>query len=86
MGNVDEYPWVAMMNILATRAALCMAIAISRRCYFAIENPDRSTVTSFPYFDYLLKISHYLDIYAGVPDRCQRIFWYLICMYDRYNI
>ena len=80
MGNVEDYPWVELMNIIATRAAICIALAISRRAYWMIENPDRSTIPQYPYFEYLLKICKILDKYAGVPDRQQQVFWWLICI------
>lgn len=79
MGNRHDYDWVETMNIVATRAALCIALAIARRCYFMIENPKQSCLPSFPYFDYLLQICHQLDHYAGVSDRTQFIYWCLTC-------
>ena len=81
MGNWEKYSWVELMNILATRAAICIAVALSRRCYFMVENPDRSTLPSFPYFDHLLQVSKILDIFAGVSDRQQKIFLWLICIW-----
>lgn len=76
-----DFEWVQVMNVVATRAAICIAIALSRRCYFMIENPRQSTVGSFPYFDYMLQIAHQLDLYAGMPDLQQTVFWWLTCNY-----
>ena len=75
MGNVSNFEWVGLMNVIATRAAIFMAVGIARRIYFMVENPDRSSLPNYPYFDYLLQICHTLDRYAGFKDRTQEVSW-----------
>lgn len=75
MGNTS-YEWVELMNAVAVRAAICIAIALSRKCYFMIENPRQSTLPDFPYYGFLLTVAKTLDGFAGnTTHRC--VYWCL---------
>lgn len=80
MGDTS-YEWVEMMNIVAVRTAICLAVALARKCYFMIENPRQSTLPNFPYYDYLLQVANCLDILAGHCDQLQCTYWWLNCIY-----
>ena len=75
MGNTS-YGWVDLMNAVAVRAAICIAIALSRKCYFMIENPRQSTLPHFPYYAYLLAVAKTLDrLASNTGHRC--VYWCL---------
>ena len=65
MGDYENYAWVDLMNAVAVRAAICIALGLSRKIYFMIENPRQSTLPDFPYFNYLLTMAKWLDTLAG---------------------
>ena len=80
MGDTT-FEWVELMNVIAVTTAICIAVALSRKCYFFIENPRNSTLPNFPYYDYLLQVASNLDKLAG-HTRYQYADWWLDCTSD----
>jgi hypothetical protein len=47
--------FVVQGNLLASRAALLTLVALARSVCWAVENPARSAIPLFPYYDHLFK-------------------------------
>ena len=79
-GRSEEQPWgcicrgfVVQGNMLGARCALLIALAISRLVTWALENPGRSSVPTFPYLKNLMHIEEFwsgMVFWRGVVEKC----------------
>ena len=62
--------FVVQGNLLASRAALLTLVALARSVCWAVENPARSAIPLFPYYDHLFKrkeLGHAYVFWPGGP-------------------